>query len=127
MGKYDKFSSQSRMPDKPWEIHPIWRGIGCLMMVIIPIMSYAGAVLLVRLNQENNWVPVPRELAQTITLPMIGDIPNLFGVLIVTVLLMIVGFGLLTILYSILYSIVGPPRYGPLDAPPERRRPRRRR
>lgn len=127
MSKYTKFSDQSRMQDKPWEIHPIWRGIGCLMMVIIPIMAYAGAVVLVRLNQENGWVPVPRELAQTITLPMIGSIPNLFAVLIVTVLLMLVGFGLLTILYSFVYNIVGPPRYGPLDAPPPRRRPRRRR
>ena len=127
MGKYDKYSAQSRMSDKPWEIHPIWRGIGCLMMVIIPIMAYAGAALLVRLNQDNNWVPMPPQLAQTITLPMIGDIPNLIAILLVTVLLMLVGFGLLTILYSFVYNIVGPPRYGPLDAPPPRRRPRRRR
>lgn len=127
MGKYDKFSSQSRMQERPWEVHPIWRGIGCLMMVLIPLMSYAGAVLLIRLNRENGWIPVPRELAQTVTLPVIGAVPSLYALLIVMSLLMIVGFGVLTILYSMLYNVVGPPRYGPLDSPPIRRKPRPRR
>ena len=123
MAKYDKYSAQSRMPERPWKIHPIWRGIGCLMLILLPIMAYAGAVILVRANADQRWLPVPRELAQTVAIPVIGSISNFYAVVIVTVLLMIIGFGVITLLYSILYSMIGPPRLGPLDAPPVRRSP----
>lgn len=127
MAKYDKYSIRSRQAERPWKIHPVWRGIGCLMMVLIPIVSYAGAVLLVQANLTARWLPTPRELAQTITIPYIGAVPYLFANLLVAAVLMLAGFGALTILYSLMYRIIGPPRYGPLDAPPERYRSRRRR
>lgn len=123
MSKYDKFSQGSRMPERPWKIHPIWRGIGCLMMIVIPIMAYAGAVVLVQQNAEQRWLPMPKELTQTVAIPFLGDVENFIAVVIVTALLMIVGFGVFTILYSMIYSAVGPPRLGPLDAPPVRRSP----
>ena len=123
MSKYDKFNQGSRMPDRPWKIHPIWRGIGCLMMILIPIMSYAGAVILVQENAKQGWLPMPRELSQTVTVPFLGEMDQFIAVVIVTTLLMIVGFGVVTILYSLIYTAVGPPRLGPLDAPPVRRTP----
>jgi hypothetical protein len=86
-------------------------------------MSYAGAVVLVQANLEQGWLPMPRELAQTVTIPFVGDVKEFFALVIVTVLLMIIGFGVVTILYSLIYSAVGPPRLGPLDAPPVRRSP----
>lgn len=125
MSKYDKFNQGSRMQERPWKIHPIWRGIGCLMMLLIPIMSYAGAVVLVQANLEQGWLPMPRELAQTVTIPFVGDVKEFFALVIVTVLLMIIGFGVVTILYSLIYSAVGPPRLGPLDAPPVRNSPKK--
>lgn len=125
MSKYDKFNQGSRMQERPWKIHPIWRGIGCLMMLLIPIMSYAGAVVLVQANLEQGWLPMPRELLQTVAIPFVGDVEQFFAVVIVTVLLMIIGFGAVTILYSLIYSAVGPPRLGPLDAPPVRNSPKK--
>jgi hypothetical protein len=123
MAKYDKYSAQSRMTERPWKIHPIWQGIGCLMLILIPIMSYAGAVLLVQANAEQGWLPMPRELSQSVVIPLLGSVKSFYAVAIMTVLLMIIGFGVITILYSIIYSMVGPPRLGPLDAPPVRRSP----
>ena len=123
MSKYDKFNKGSRMQERPWKIHPIWRGIGCLMMILIPIMAYAGAVVLVQANLEQGWLPMPRELIQTVALPLLGEVKQFYAVVIVTALLMIIGFGVVTILYSLIYSAVGPPRLGPLDAPPVRRSP----
>jgi hypothetical protein len=81
----------------------------------------------VKANLTARWLPTPRELAQTITIPYLGSIPYLFANLLVAAVLMLAGFGALTILYSLMYRIIGPPRYGPLDAPPERYRSRRRR
>jgi hypothetical protein len=57
---------------------------------------------------------------------VVGSIDNFYAVAVMTVLLSIVGFGLVTILYSIIYSAVGPPSLGPLDAPPIRTSPSRR-
>ncbi len=125
MSKYDKFNQGSRMEERPWKIHPIWRGIGCLMMILIPIMAYAGAVVLVQANLEQGWLPMPRELIQTVTLPVVGEVNQFYAVVIVTTLLMIIGFGVVTILYSLIYSAVGPPRLGPLDAPPVRNSPKK--
>jgi len=123
MSKYDKFNKGSRMQERPWKIHPIWRGIGCLLMILIPIMAYAGAVVLVQANLEQGWLPMPRELIQTVALPFVGEVKQFYAVVIMTALLMIIGFGVVTILYSLIYSAVGPPRLGPLDAPPVRRSP----
>ena len=50
MTSYDKYNPRANMPSRPYRVHPIWRGIGCFMMVLIPVMSYAGAVLLVEEN-----------------------------------------------------------------------------
>lgn len=127
MAKYRQYDRGSAVKKAPWEIHPIWRGIGCMLMIIIPIMAYAGAALLVEANFTQRWVPVPYELAKTVSLPMIGAVPNLYAILIVTAILSLFGFGLMTFLFSLFYRMVGPPRYGPLDMPPVRQAPRKRR
>lgn len=126
MSKYMKYNDRSRMAERPWKIHPIWRGIGCILMLVIPVIAYAGAVVLVRENSQQKWLPMPAELMQTVNLPFVGDVKNFLAVAIVTVLLMIIGFGFVTIIYSMIYSAFGPPRLGPLDAPPIRTSPAKR-
>lgn len=125
MTRYDKFSPRSRMPKRPWTVHPVWRGIGCFMMILIPVMAYAGAVLLVQENYKRGWLPMPRELSRVIFIPMLGSFPNLLAYLLVALVLSLVGFGLFTALYSMIYSMVGPSQYGPLDVPPISRAERR--
>lgn len=98
-----------------------------MLMIIIPIMAYAGAALLVEANFTQHWIPVPAELAKTVALPVIGAVPNLYAILIVTAILSLFGFGLMTLLFSLFYRMVGPPRYGPLDMPPVRQTPGKRR
>ncbi len=126
MGKYDKFSRPVQVRERPWQVHPIWRGIGCLLMVIIPIMAYAGADLLVKANLENGWLAVPYELTTTVVIPFVNlSVPNLYAILLVAALLAIIGFGVLTIFNAIIYRIARPSRLDLLNAPPERRKPRR--
>jgi len=50
----------------------------------------------------------------------------LYGELFFTVIFMVLGFGLLSIIYGVFYRLLGPPRYGPLDVPPIKKSERRR-
>jgi hypothetical protein len=120
MGKYTIYSRRPPPKKRPWRVHPIWRGIGCLMLIIIPVLSYAGAVLLLQANMQRGWVPVPAEFMRNVHLPWIGVINHMTATLIVTILLIFVGFGALMVLYALMYRLVGPSRLGPLDAPPQR-------
>jgi hypothetical protein len=120
MSKYTIYSRRPPPKPRPWKIHPIWRGIGCLMLIIIPILAYAGGVLLVEANSKQGWVPVPGEFMRSVNLPAIGVVRHLVATLFVTLLLTFIGFGGLMILYALIYRLVGPPSLGPLDAPPVR-------
>lgn len=127
MTKYTQYSPRGRTPARPWKVHPIWRGIGCVMMILIPLIAFAGAVWIVQENLKQGWMPVPAEFARAITIPMLGSYPYLLAYLLVTVVLSLIGFGVFTALYSLIYSLLGPSQYGPLDSPPLRRGQSRRR
>lgn len=100
-------------------------------MILIPIMSYAAAELLIEQNNSARWVAIPVELAKTVTVPVLGDFPHFYATLAVMILLMVLGFSVLTVVFAFFWGAVGPPRYGPLDArplrqsdrPPKRRKP----
>ena len=125
MSRYDY---QSRIQkQRPWKVHPIWRGIGCLLIIMIPVMSYAGAVLLVRENMQQGWIPMPYELARPVTIPLVGAVSYLYAYLLAAGVLAVLGFASVTVIYSLMYSRMGPPRFGPTDAPSEEHRRRRRR
>jgi hypothetical protein len=115
MGKFSSFDRVVPKKEAKWKIHPVWQGIGCILIALIPLMSYAGAVLLVDANFEHHWVEFPQEF--------IGPPghPLLYSQLGVTVVLSVFGFMILVLLYTILYRFIGPPRYGPTDAPPPKR------
>jgi hypothetical protein len=119
MSKFTQYEQPQK--ERTHEIHPVWRGIGCMMLILIPIMAYAGASLLLDANFRNHWVPVPLEFRGP------PQFPYLYARLGMTLLVSMLGFGVLVMLYSIVYRIAGPARYGPRDAPPPRRSKRKRR
>ena len=119
MGKYGKLSRQVPPPERPWSVHPIWRGIGCLMILIGPFVAFAAAHILLEMNLEQGWYPIPGEFAGPFTIKGIGyTVDHFFADLLIAGVFLLIGFAILMIIYSIIYSIMGPPRYGPLDAPP---------
>lgn len=136
MGYQRSFQVSSQEQERPWTVHPVWRGLGCVMLIVIPIMAYAGASLLIDMNMEQNWgFPISTEFSRTvpinipIPIPNIPDInfevPHLFGNLLLGGVLMLLGFGILMVFYALLYSMMGPSRKGPLDADPVRTPPKR--
>lgn len=121
MGKY--YAQWRRPPrkERPWRVHPIWRGIGCILVILIPLFSFLLADSLVQTNLETRWVTVPFELTGP------PAFPYLYAKLVMTVFVAVIIFAVYTLFYMIIYSMLGPSRYGPLDAKPVKKKARPRR
>jgi hypothetical protein len=133
MGKYGRLTKQTAPPKRPWAIHPIWQGIGCILLVIGPIIACGASHLLVDLDLKQGWFHVPPEMTGSITIPgtiqlfewsypISKDltIPHFYADLLLTVLLLLMVFAFVMIIYSLVYALLGPRRYGPMDSPPIR-------
>ena len=137
---------QQKKP-RPWRVHPIWRGIGCVMFILLPILAYAGSSVLVD-NVESvralfnrmflfrkevyllGWFGVVRDYAPQIAPQLtslektlsLNPIPYFWGKMLITSVITLILFVILSIFYSIIFSTMGPSRYGPLDVKPTRYR-----
>ena len=130
MGKY-RSNSVKRETVREDGPHVIWRGIGCLMLLVIPVISWAAGVETIKYGLKHGW-PIPFELLGAVTLPdlfyksnglmiILGPIlptQNFYAYLTATFLYMIMIGGVISLVYAVTYRIVGPSRYGPTDAPP---------
>jgi len=128
--------------ERKWAVHPIWRGIGFVWMILIPIMSYAAAWEFVRANFQYKWLPLTPTLASPIVIPgmmvnqtylnlqlLISWLPGqplYYADIIFFIGFLFLGFGITSILYSFLYRAFGPPK-DPYEAIEVRRSPRNRR
>jgi hypothetical protein len=132
MGKYTTHSRQAPKR-RSYGVHPVMRGIGCIMMIVVPILAYGIALFLVDYAIGQRW-PLPPTWLQPITIPPLllslrGLAPlwnfllvqdNLMAIVVFTITIIVVIGGLMSIIYGYLYSMFGPPRYGPQDSPPIR-------
>jgi hypothetical protein len=131
MGKYTTYKREK--PKPPRTVHPVMRGIGCIMIILVPILAYGISVLLVNYGLGHGW-PIPVGWSGPIDIhPLLWRLQglqsslqflqtqnNLEANLIFTFAITIVIGGIMTILFGYLSSIFGPSRYGPTDAPPIR-------
>lgn len=130
MGKYK--SSVSQQGPRTKEGPPIWRGIGCLLIIIVPVLSYAAAELSLPFFISQRLIPrelliAPRVPEWLWLAPVLAQIVQSiigrygFYAIVVLTLLYILFIGtIISIFYAFLYRIIAPKRYGPMDAPPPR-------
>ncbi len=133
MGKHTEFSQRQSSRVKPKAPHDIWRGIGCLMILIIPAISIAAGYETVKYAINNHW-PIPYQLLVPVRLPDVfyataglrtvfnplSSIPNFYANAAASLLYMMLLSGLISVIYAAVYRMVGPDRYGPTDAPPSK-------
>jgi len=129
------FSSQKyrkERQERPWVIHPVWRGIGCALILLIPIMAWYAAVLFF---QTNKTIPLSYTISKPITIPysQVQEIDRILaifnqytvshnlivGQFLLTVVFLFIGFGILSLIYAVFFKAAGPSRYGPFDIPPD--------
>ncbi len=97
--------------------HPVWYGLGCLLALLIPVMSFALAWWLVQLNQQYGWFAIPPQLIQREPLPLIGRVhpyTPLYAAL--TLLIALFLYGVLSLVYAVVYRLFGGSPYTPFDA-----------
>jgi hypothetical protein len=130
MGKYQ--SGVKRPEPLPTGPQPIWRGIGCLLIILVPILSYAAAVVTMPFFMDRGLVP--RELLFTPQPPdwlffapvlvqafrFLFERPAILATLLLTFVYILFIGGILSVFYAFIYRMAAPSRYGPMDAPPPR-------
>lgn len=120
MGKHDAYRPMDDRQARKAEIHPVWRGIGFIFMILIPVVSYAGAILLIQENNKRGWIAFPYDLIATenhILFRLFQD-PQIHIKLIVMGMLMFILFAIFSLITFAVYSVFGSTRYGPYDLPP---------
>lgn len=87
-----------------WEVHPVWRGIGCVMMVLVPALAYGIATTVF----GQYW---PAELGlktDPITIRFLGTYEKFWIVVgLSTIVLIPTLLALLATLASLMYSLMG--------------------
>jgi uncharacterized membrane protein len=133
MGQYTKYKPLKEKPG----MNPIWRGIGCVLLVVAPLVSYALTRLVAPLVEATGYVPL--ELLGYIHLPdwvykvpvlrsiasLIGGINNLGLGIVVFIVIMVLLTGIFSLIYVAVLQTIGPPRYGEMDAPPSKHKAKR--
>ncbi len=126
MGQY--YRQPPRRPEGP---HAVWNGLGCLMLIVVPAMSIALAILAVDLIVAEN-MPIPYQLLGYPRFPnflyatpglasifgAIASVNNLYAYIVVSLIFILVLGGIVSMFYAAVYRLAGPSRYGPLDEPP---------
>jgi hypothetical protein len=135
MGKYSTSTTQMESSiKKAKEPSPLWRGIGCLMMIVIPAISIFAGNETVKYLAKNMLRAIPIQLQGYPQLPDIvfkssglkavfgplAYINNFNAIVVVSLIYMILISALISVIYATVYAFVGPSRYGPTDAPPEK-------
>jgi len=133
MGRYSLFHNPQRK--KP-EANPLWRGVGCILMVALPLLTFGLTILSIPKLVATGLVPY--QLLGRVDFPVwvlhtpflssvayfIRSINNLWLGLIVFVIILVLITGISSLVYVSVLQVIGPPRYTELDAPPTGYKPK---
>ncbi|HOE02441.1 MAG TPA: hypothetical protein PKZ26_00675 [Anaerolineaceae bacterium] len=116
MPKHDMYHSE--MPPKPTKLpaHPIWRGVGCILIVVLPLISYYLTSFLIDNKEKYPWLVIPEDL---IIKQYMKD-PLIIVRLVYALVFLIALVAFLSLLVSIVLRLFLPSKYEPVDVPPEK-------
>ena len=99
-------------------IHPIWRSVGFIMMIVTPIVSYLATEWIVAQNQIHNYFPWPADIMAKYGDWFYNGDPLLYFKILITLFFIFVIFAIGSLITFLINSMFGGPRYGPYDVPP---------
>lgn len=109
MPKHSVFSRGVKKEPKP-AVHPAWRGIGCILMVLIPAIAFLTANIIIKNINQFPWLTIPGEM-----IAIRYSDPLIFVRVLYTTLISLVLFFLTSFITFLLNSIINPKRKGPYD------------
>lgn len=118
-----QFADEEERRAKRGQIDPIWRGVGCIMVVVLALAGYLFADWFINANAGNNWIYIPSVLLY----PPYSFLGFLNGGVIVKLvvagLFLLFSYAIINFAFAILFPI----RPGEKDAPPLKRGRKRKR
>jgi hypothetical protein len=131
MTKYQNYAKKAS-PLRSKEPHPVWRGIGCFIMLLVPALSLGISYILIELALEQGIQLPPELLGRPLMPPILFRVPglvgilnwiqslnNLYAILVGTLTVTVVLGGLLGFAYAFVYRLIGPSPYTDMDARPQ--------
>lgn len=98
---YESFSKSQKDERKP---HPVWRGIGFLLLVLTPILSFALADIIVQYVKLNvRGARFPKIFQPDVNIPIYGMVNDWPLVLVVTVFISLALFSIFSVFNAIAY------------------------
>jgi len=90
-------------------VHPIWRGIGCILIIVIPVLSFIMATILIN-NRTIPWFDIPQDLIVSV----LKD-PLIFVKIFYTAVISLLIFFLMALVTFTMDRIINPKKKGPYD------------
>lgn len=114
MSKYNMY--QKELPPNPRKLppHPIWRGIGCILIIVVPALSYLIANILIKNRGSIDWLFIPED----IVVVRFSD-PFILVKIFYAAIITLVFLALITLVTFLVNSLFGLKKFGPVDVPPE--------
>ncbi len=84
-----------------WRLHPIWRGIGFLLLILIPIISFSVSEMTLDFFLAQKF-EFPREGAQ-----LIQGVDNFYVQLGITFVLTLLLYLVMSVISSLIYTLSG--------------------
>lgn len=127
MGKYESQMRGKTREEREKRAHPIWRGVGFGLAILIPIISYAGSEELIKANRKFGWLPMPTDLvARPGDFLYFGD-PWIYLKIALTLMLMFVLYVVfMLITFAVNKATLDPARMDPYYVPPIKAKVRKR-
>lgn len=116
MAKHNMY--QSEIPPKPSKlpVHPIWRGIGCILIAVLPLASYFVTSIFIDNKEKYPWLIIPEDLL----LKNYPKDPLIIVRIVYALVFLIAVMAILSLFVSIIMKLFSPSRYEPVDIPPEK-------
>lgn len=108
MPKHGSFQIADQGPKEKKQEHPIWRGIGCVLIILIPLLSFFAAGLLIDNRRFFPWLILPQE----ITVASFRD-PLIFVKILYAVIIALLLFLLMAVVTFAVNQFSKPRRVSP--------------
>jgi hypothetical protein len=109
MPKHTMFNRRVAKDPGP-AVHPIWRGIGCILIIVVPGLSFIIATILISNRATIPWFEIPQDLIVSV----FKD-PLLLVKIFYTAVISLLIFFLIALVTFTLDRIVNPKKKGPYD------------